>query len=87
MDAEGETKAKILGFHLDRGIYTSWRFIGSTGPDTLTFGSQGIIISSIDLAACRIRTPSSCDAQSSAISAAVGAAAGWIGGLLVPTKP
>ena len=49
--------------------------------------ATGIIISSIDLAACRIRTPSSCDAQSSAISAAVGAAAGWIGGLLVPTKP
>jgi hypothetical protein len=48
--------------------------------------ATGIIISSIDLAACRIRTPSSCDAQSSAISAAVGAAAGWIGGLLVPTK-
>jgi hypothetical protein len=49
--------------------------------------ATGIIISSIDLAACRVRTPSSCDAQSSAISAAVGAAAGWIGGLLVPTKP
>jgi hypothetical protein len=49
--------------------------------------ATGIVISSIDLAACRIRTPSSCDAQSSAISAAVGAAAGWIGGLLVPTKP
>ena len=49
--------------------------------------ATGIIISSIDLAACRVRTPSACDAQSSAISAAVGAAAGWIGGLLVPTKP
>jgi hypothetical protein len=45
MRAAGETKAKILGFHLDRGIYTSWSFIGSTGPDTLTFGSQGVIIS------------------------------------------
>lgn len=49
--------------------------------------ATGIIIGAIDLAACRLRTPSSCDAQSSAISAAVGAAAGWIGGLLVPTKP
>lgn len=49
--------------------------------------ATGIVISGIDLAGCRIRTPSNCDAQSSAISAAVGAAAGWIGGLLVPTKP
>ena len=45
MRSAGETKAKILGFHLDRGIYTSWSFIGSTGPDSLTFGSQGVIIS------------------------------------------
>ncbi len=45
MQAAGETKAKVLGFHLDRGIYTSWSFIGSTGPDTLTFGPQGVIIS------------------------------------------
>jgi len=45
MRAAGEIKAKILGFYLDRGIYTSWRFIGSTGPDTLTFGPQGVIIS------------------------------------------
>ena len=49
--------------------------------------ATGIVISAIDLAGCRARTPTSCDAQSSAISAAVGAAAGWIGGLLVPTKP
>jgi hypothetical protein len=49
--------------------------------------ATGIVIGAIDLAGCRLRTPSSCDAQSSAISAAVGAAAGWIGGLLVPTKP
>lgn len=49
--------------------------------------ATGIVISAIDLAGCRVRTPTSCDAQSSAISAAVGAAAGWIGGLLVPTKP
>ena len=49
--------------------------------------ATGIVISAIDLAGCRLRTPASCDAQSSAISAAVGAAAGWIGGLLVPTKP
>ena len=49
--------------------------------------AAGIAVAAIDLAGCRIRTPSSCDAQSSGISAAVGAAAGWIGGLLVPTKP
>ena len=49
--------------------------------------ATGIAVSAIDLAGCRLRTPASCDAQSSAISAAVGAAAGWIGGLLVPTKP
>lgn len=49
--------------------------------------ATGIAVSAIDLANCRVRTPSSCDAQSSAISAAVGAAAGWIGGLLVPTEP
>ena len=44
-------------------------------------------IGGIDLAVCRLRTPSNCDPQSSAVYAAVGAAAGWIGGLLVPTKP
>ena len=49
--------------------------------------ATGIGIGSIDLAACRVRTPASCDPQSSAVYAAVGAAAGWIGGLLVPTKP
>jgi hypothetical protein len=49
--------------------------------------ATGIAVSAIDLVGCRVRTPTSCDAQSSAISAAVGAAAGWIGGLLVPTKP
>ena len=49
--------------------------------------ATGIVICGIDLAGCRIRSPANCDAQSSAISAAVGAAAGWIGGLLVPTKP
>ena len=49
--------------------------------------AAGIAVSAIDLAGCRVRTPANCDAQSSAISAAVGAAAGWIGGLLVPTKP
>ena len=48
MRQAGETKAKVLGFYLDRGIYTQWRFIGSTGPDTLTFGSQGVIISKRD---------------------------------------
>ena len=49
--------------------------------------ATGIIIGGIDLAVCRFRTPSNCDPQSSAVYAAVGAAAGWIGGLLVPTKP
>jgi len=48
MRQAGETKAKVLGFYLDRGIYTQWRFIGSTGPDTLTFGPQGVIISKRD---------------------------------------
>lgn len=49
--------------------------------------ATGITIGGIDLAVCRVRTPANCDPQSSAVYAAVGAAAGWIGGLLVPTKP
>jgi len=49
--------------------------------------ATGITIGGIDLAVCRFRTPANCDPQSSAVYAAVGAAAGWIGGLLVPTKP
>jgi hypothetical protein len=49
--------------------------------------ATGITIGAIDLAICRYRTPAGCDPQSSAVYAAVGAAAGWIGGLLVPTKP
>ena len=49
--------------------------------------ATGITIGAIDLAVCRVRTPINCDPQSSAVYAAVGAAAGWIGGLLVPTKP
>jgi hypothetical protein len=44
--------------------------------------AAGIVIGAIDLAACRMRTPASCDPQSSAVFAAVGAAAGWIGGIL-----
>jgi hypothetical protein len=44
--------------------------------------ATGIIIGGIDLAACRFRTPSNCDPQSSAVYAAVGTAAGWIGGIL-----
>jgi hypothetical protein len=44
--------------------------------------AAGITIGGIDLAACRIRTPSNCDPQSSAVYAAVGTAAGWIGGIL-----
>jgi hypothetical protein len=47
----------------------------------------GIIIGAIDLAACRVRTPASCDPQSSAVFAAVGAAAGWIGGILTKSPP
>jgi hypothetical protein len=35
----------VTGYVLDRGIYTAWRFDGSTGADTLTFGGQGVIIS------------------------------------------
>lgn len=51
--------------------------------------SAGIAIGAVDLAACRIRTPASCDPQSSAVYAAVGAAAGWIGGILTksPSSP
>jgi len=44
--------------------------------------AAGIVIGAVDLAACRVRTPASCDPQSSAVFAAVGAAAGWIGGIL-----
>jgi len=43
--------------------------------------ATGIIIGAIDLAACRVRTPASCDPQS------VGAAAGWIGGILTKSPP
>jgi hypothetical protein len=49
--------------------------------------AAGIIIGAIDLAACRVRTPASCDPQSSAVFAAVGAAAGWIGGILTKSPP
>lgn len=35
----------VTGYYLDRGIFTRWRFVGSTGPDTLEFGPQGHIIS------------------------------------------
>ena len=44
--------------------------------------AAGIVIGAIVMAACRVRTPASCDPQSSAVFAAVGAAAGWIGGIL-----
>jgi hypothetical protein len=44
--------------------------------------AAGITIGAIDLAACRTRTPATCDPQSSAVYAAVGTAAGWIGGIL-----
>jgi len=49
--------------------------------------ATGIIIGAIDLAACRVRSPASCDPQSSAVFAAVGAAAGWIGGILTKSPP
>lgn len=51
--------------------------------------SAGIAIGAIDLAVCRARTPAACDPQSSAVYAAVGAAAGWIGGILTksPSSP
>jgi hypothetical protein len=49
--------------------------------------ATGIIIGAIDLAACRVRTPANCDPQSSAVFAAVGAAAGWIGGILTKSPP
>ena len=41
-------KKEVKGFFLDKGIYTSWRFNGSTGSDSLAFGSQGVIISKRD---------------------------------------
>jgi hypothetical protein len=44
--------------------------------------ASGIVIGTIDLAYCRARTPGACDPQSSAVAAAVSAAAGWIGGIL-----
>jgi hypothetical protein len=44
--------------------------------------AAGITIGGIDLTVCRVRTPSNCDSQSSAVYAAVGTAAGWIGGIL-----
>jgi len=49
--------------------------------------ATGITIGGIDLAVCRFRTPSNCDPQSSAVYAAVGAAAGWIGGILTKSPP
>jgi hypothetical protein len=49
--------------------------------------ATGIVIGAIDLAACRVRTPANCDPQSSAVFAAVGAAAGWIGGILTKSPP
>jgi hypothetical protein len=49
--------------------------------------ATGIVIGAVDLVACRVRTPASCDPQSSAVFAAVGAAAGWIGGILTKSPP
>ena len=40
-----DSQKAVTGFYLDRGIFTRWRFIGSTGADTLEFGPQGHIIS------------------------------------------
>lgn len=44
--------------------------------------SAGIAISATDLAICRHRIPNNCDPQTTAVAAAVAAAAGWIGGIL-----
>ncbi|CAB4148005.1 hypothetical protein UFOVP431_76 [uncultured Caudovirales phage] len=44
--------------------------------------SAGIVISATDLAICRYRASNSCDPQTTAVAAAVAAAAGWIGGIL-----
>ena len=49
--------------------------------------ATGIVIGAVDLVACRVRTPADCDPQSSAVFAAVGAAAGWIGGILTKSPP
>lgn len=34
----------IVGYFLDRGIFTGWKFNGTRGNDKLIFGSQGHII-------------------------------------------
>lgn len=43
--AAGNGEQAVIGFVLDRGIYTYWRFVGSTASDSLVFGAQGHIIS------------------------------------------
>jgi hypothetical protein len=40
-----DPRQAVTGYVLDRGIFTAWRFVGSPGPDSLTFGAQGHIIS------------------------------------------
>jgi hypothetical protein len=42
---QSDPRNAVTGFYLDRGIFTRWRFLGSTGGDTLEFGPQGHIIS------------------------------------------
>jgi hypothetical protein len=42
---QADPRQAVTGYYLDRGIFTRWRFVGSTGSDTLEFGPQGHIIS------------------------------------------
>lgn len=47
------------------------------------FVTTGLIVVVADLAFCRAMTPSAaCDPQQSAVQTAVGAATGWVGGIL-----
>lgn len=45
-DRSSKTDA-ITGFQLDNGVFRDWKFIGSKGSDSLSFGSKGTIISNI----------------------------------------
>ena len=42
---EENPRQAVVGYYLDKGIFTQWKFNGSKGADSLEFGSQGVIIS------------------------------------------
>jgi hypothetical protein len=49
MDTTGRSKrlrdgTDVIGYYLDSGIFTGWKFNGTRGVDRLIFGSQGHII-------------------------------------------